>query len=96
MQPLYLTRIEDLGRSDLVQVDCAACDRVALLTPSRCGSGSILSSRCSISNRGSDAAGAERKGGLSFRSIGGARAGEAAPALGTSERVATGAADRVN
>jgi hypothetical protein len=33
MQPLYLARIEDLGRGDLVQVDCAACHRVALLTP---------------------------------------------------------------
>ena len=33
MQPLYLARIEDLGRGDLVQVDCAACHHVALLTP---------------------------------------------------------------
>src|SRR5216683_171676 len=33
MQPLYLARIEDLGRGDLVQVDCAACHDVALLTP---------------------------------------------------------------
>jgi hypothetical protein len=33
MQPLYLTRIEDLGRGDLVKVDCAACHHVALLTP---------------------------------------------------------------
>jgi hypothetical protein len=33
MQPLYLTRIEDLGRSDLVKIDCAACYHVALLTP---------------------------------------------------------------
>jgi len=33
MQPLYLARIEDLGRDDLVQVDCAACHHVALLTP---------------------------------------------------------------
>jgi hypothetical protein len=30
MQPLYLARIEDLGRGDLVKVDCAACDHVAL------------------------------------------------------------------
>jgi len=29
----YLARIEDLGCSDLVQVDCAACHDVALLTP---------------------------------------------------------------
>jgi hypothetical protein len=33
MQPLYLARIEDLGRGDLVKVDCAACYHVALLTP---------------------------------------------------------------
>jgi hypothetical protein len=33
MQPLYLTRIEDLGRGDLVKVDCAAGHHVALLTP---------------------------------------------------------------
>ena len=33
MQPLYLARIEDLGRGDLVQVDCAARYHVALLTP---------------------------------------------------------------
>jgi ribosomal protein S27E len=32
MQPLYLARIEDLGRSDFVKVDCAACYHVALLT----------------------------------------------------------------
>ena len=28
-----LARIEDLGRGDLVKVDCAACDHVALLMP---------------------------------------------------------------
>jgi ribosomal protein S27E len=33
MQPLYLARIEDLGRGDLVRVDCAACHHVAVLTP---------------------------------------------------------------
>ena len=33
MQPLYLARIEDLGRGDLVQIDCAACHHVALLAP---------------------------------------------------------------
>jgi hypothetical protein len=33
MQPPYLARIEDLRHSDLVKVDCAACDHVALLTP---------------------------------------------------------------
>lgn len=32
MRPLYLARIEDLGRGDLVKVDCAACHHVALLT----------------------------------------------------------------
>jgi len=31
--PLYAARIEDLGRGDLVKVDCAACRHVALLTP---------------------------------------------------------------
>ena len=33
MLPLYLARIEDLGRADLVQVDCAACHHVAVLPP---------------------------------------------------------------
>ncbi len=33
MLPLYVARIEDLGRGDLVKVHCAACDHVALLTP---------------------------------------------------------------
>jgi hypothetical protein len=33
MLPLYAARIEDLGRGDFVKVDCAACHRVALLTP---------------------------------------------------------------
>jgi hypothetical protein len=33
MQPLYLTRIEDFGRGDVVKVNCAACHHVALLTP---------------------------------------------------------------
>jgi hypothetical protein len=33
MQPLYLARIEDLGRGDLLSVDCAACHQVALPTP---------------------------------------------------------------
>ena len=32
MQPLYLTRIEDLRHGDLVKVDCAACHHVAVLT----------------------------------------------------------------
>jgi hypothetical protein len=33
MPPLFLARIEDLGRSDFVKVDCAICHHVALLTP---------------------------------------------------------------
>jgi hypothetical protein len=33
MPPLYLARIGDLGRGDLVKVECAACNHVALLTP---------------------------------------------------------------
>jgi hypothetical protein len=33
MFPLYLARIEDLWRGDLVRVDCAACHHVVLLTP---------------------------------------------------------------
>jgi hypothetical protein len=33
MLPLYAARIEDLGQSDFVKVDCAACHHVALLTP---------------------------------------------------------------
>ena len=33
MVPLYLARIEDLGCGDLIQVDCAACHHIALLTP---------------------------------------------------------------
>jgi len=33
MLPLYAARIEDLGRSDFVKVDCAACHHVALLAP---------------------------------------------------------------
>jgi hypothetical protein len=31
--PFRVARIEDLGRGDLVKVDCAACHHVALLTP---------------------------------------------------------------
>jgi len=32
MLPLYLARIGDLGRGDLVKVTCSACDHIALLT----------------------------------------------------------------
>jgi hypothetical protein len=39
MQPLYLARIEDLGRGDLVQVDCAAgVSAAARAQPQRQGS----------------------------------------------------------
>ena len=65
-------RIEDFGRGDLVQVDCAACHHVALLTPDfllRLG----LSPQAKVLDlkRGSGAAGAERGDELSFRSGGG-------------------------
>ena len=33
MLRLYAARIEDLGRGDLLKVDCAGCHHVALLTP---------------------------------------------------------------
>jgi ribosomal protein S27E len=33
MMTLYAARIEDLGQSDFVKVDCAACHHVALLAP---------------------------------------------------------------
>ncbi|MBV8242970.1 MAG: hypothetical protein JOY75_19500 [Hyphomicrobiales bacterium] len=33
MLPLSLVRIEDLGKGDLVKVDCVARHRIALLTP---------------------------------------------------------------
>jgi ribosomal protein S27E len=33
MLPLYAARIEDLGQSDFVKVDCAACHHLALLAP---------------------------------------------------------------
>jgi hypothetical protein len=60
MQPLYLARIEDLGRGDVVEVDCAACCHVALLAPDfLLPLGLNPARRCSTSNRGSDAAGAE-------------------------------------
>jgi hypothetical protein len=72
MQPLYLARIEDLRHGDLVQVNCAACHHVALLTPEsllRLGL-SPSGPRCSISNRGSRAADAGRGDEPSFRSDG--------------------------
>jgi hypothetical protein len=64
-------RIEDFGRGDLVQVDCATCHHVALLTPDfllRLG----LSPQAKVLDlkRGSGAAGAERGDELSFRSGG--------------------------
>ncbi len=33
MMPLYAARIEDLGQSDFVKIDCPACHHVALLAP---------------------------------------------------------------
>jgi hypothetical protein len=33
MLPLYMARLRDLRRGDLIKIDCAACDHVALLTP---------------------------------------------------------------
>ena len=30
---MYLARIVDLGRGDLIKLDCATCHHVALLTP---------------------------------------------------------------
>jgi ribosomal protein S27E len=33
MVPLYAATIEDLGPSDFVKIDCAACGHTALLTP---------------------------------------------------------------
>jgi hypothetical protein len=33
MLPLYAARIDDLGQSDFVKVDCAVCHQVALLAP---------------------------------------------------------------
>ena len=64
-------RIEDFGRGDLVQVDCAACHHVALLTPDfllRLG----FSPQAKVLDlkRGSGAAGAEPGDELSFRSGG--------------------------
>ena len=32
MLPLYTARLEDLSQGDFVEVDCAACQHVALLT----------------------------------------------------------------
>jgi hypothetical protein len=60
MQPLYLARIEDLGRSDPVKVDCAPaimsrCSRRTFC----CGSGSTLGPECSTSKIGSAGADAE-------------------------------------
>jgi hypothetical protein len=62
MQPLYLARIEDLGRSDFVKVDCAACQHVALLTPDfllRLGARPSGQGAQSISRSASGAADAE-------------------------------------
>jgi hypothetical protein len=37
MVPLYVAAIEDLGPSDFVKIDCAACSHTALLTPAFLG-----------------------------------------------------------
>jgi hypothetical protein len=74
MLPLYLARIEDLGRGDLLRVDCAACDHVALLTPEfLLRLGSALGPRCLISSGASGAADAERGDEPWFRSSGSER-----------------------
>jgi hypothetical protein len=63
MQPRNLARIANLGRSDLVKVDCAACHHVALVTPEfLLRFGSDLWRRCLISSGASGAAAAERRG----------------------------------
>jgi hypothetical protein len=76
MLPLYRARIEDLRKGEFVKVDCAACHHVALLTPDfqlRLGlspSVNVLDLKARVR-----CAGAERGDGPSFRSNGGARAG---------------------
>ena len=61
MLPLYLARIEDLGRGDVVKVDCAACHHVALLTSAALlRLGLSPARRYLTSKRGSGAADAER------------------------------------
>src|SRR5215813_14119113 len=65
-----LARIENLGRSDLVKVDCAACHHVALLTPEfLLRLGSALWRRCLISSGASGAAAAKRGGEPSRRQV---------------------------
>jgi hypothetical protein len=74
---LYLARIADLGRGDLIKVDCAACHHVALLTPTallKLGlspSIKVLDLKWRVSCRGR---GRGARGELSARSSGGARA----------------------
>ena len=81
MEPLYLARIEDLGRGDLVQVDCAACHHVALLRLDYLlRLGLIPQAKVLDLRGGSDVEDAERGDGLSFRSSGGAKADKRASA----------------
>jgi hypothetical protein len=72
MLPLDAAQIEDLGRGDLVKVDCAACHHVALLTPEalmRVG----LSPAAKVLHLkgGSGAAGAAAKGGRCIDQVAG-------------------------
>ena len=74
MQPLYRARIEDLGRGDLVKVDCTARHHFELLTPV-----ALLKPGLSPAAKVLDlamrfgAAGAKREVGRLFRSGGGVR-----------------------
>jgi hypothetical protein len=70
MRPMYLARIEDLGRGVLVQVDCAACHHAALVTPLAAAVRLSPQAKVLDLKRGSGAAGAERGDELSFRSGG--------------------------
>ena len=77
MLPLYAARIEDLGQSDFVRVDCDACHHVALLTPEfllRLGlrpQTKVLDLKERVRCRGFVGG----RGGRWFRSSGGGRAG---------------------
>jgi hypothetical protein len=91
MLPLYLARIADLGRGDLIKVDCAACHHVALLTPTallKLGlspSIKVLDLKWRVRCRGR---GRGARGELSARSSGGAPGRMIRVISGTSERAA--------
>jgi hypothetical protein len=97
MQPLYLARIEDLGRSDFVKVDCAACHHVALLTP-----GALLKLGLSLQTKVLDLTGRVRCRGCGAREGAvvsikwGRQSGGAALDHGASQRARLGAAAIVN